>query len=228
MIDDERPLPLRALADVESPEVLRAALRRFRRRTVWRVAGAILLVVALPTFLRGLSEQRHGPTEAEIRARAPSVRVDRVVKGKHTTVLLLEVTDLRELHPETADGLPPYPGTHELRIAVTATGIRKNEQLSFSTDPFTAVGINGPYIGPPVAVADGAVDFSPGYTKTIRVHILAVTGEDGGERGPGTHTREQCAIPLNPLGVCEFLKVEGRQIDVINIDVATLPLPETL
>lgn len=47
----EAPLDLRSLADVDSPEVVREALRHFRRRVLtrglWLAVGAVVLVVAV-------------------------------------------------------------------------------------------------------------------------------------------------------------------------------------
>jgi hypothetical protein len=45
------PLDLRSLADVESPDVVRAALRNFRRRTLLRSAMVALVAVALVAAL---------------------------------------------------------------------------------------------------------------------------------------------------------------------------------
>ena len=49
-MSDERPLDLRSLADVESPDAIRSALREFRRRAltkyVWVAVGIAALTVA--------------------------------------------------------------------------------------------------------------------------------------------------------------------------------------
>ena len=53
-MDDQAPLNLRSLADVESPEVVSSALRQFRRRIVRRNLWIALLVVsAVGAFLYG-------------------------------------------------------------------------------------------------------------------------------------------------------------------------------
>jgi hypothetical protein len=50
-VGDETPLDLRALADVDEPDVVRDALRRFRRRIltryVWIAAAAAVAIVAV-------------------------------------------------------------------------------------------------------------------------------------------------------------------------------------
>ncbi len=50
-MSDEAPLDLRVLADVDSPEIVRAALRRFRRRAltryIWVGVGVAVFVAAV-------------------------------------------------------------------------------------------------------------------------------------------------------------------------------------
>ena len=58
----EPPLRLSDLADVDSPEVVKAALRRFRKRvlvwTVWLVIAVLAALLLLPTYNRGRNDLR--------------------------------------------------------------------------------------------------------------------------------------------------------------------------
>ena len=58
----EPPLRLSELADIDSPEVVKAALRRFRKRalvwTVWLVVAVLVALLLLPTFNRDRNDLR--------------------------------------------------------------------------------------------------------------------------------------------------------------------------
>ena len=58
----EPPLRLSELADVDSPEIVKAALRRFRRRvfvwTVWLVIAVLAALLLAPTFNRERNDLR--------------------------------------------------------------------------------------------------------------------------------------------------------------------------
>lgn len=85
------PLDLRSLAEVDEPEVVRAALRRFRRRTLVRGA-AILLLVAVIVGLRVAGPWR--ATLAERIERAPGVQVGAAWRVGRATVVLVRAADL--------------------------------------------------------------------------------------------------------------------------------------
>ena len=68
-MDNQSPLDLRSLGEVDSPEVVSAALRQFRRRMVRRNLWiALLVVIAVGAFLNGKTHQtlpdriEHAPT----------------------------------------------------------------------------------------------------------------------------------------------------------------------
>lgn len=227
-MDEERPIPLKDLAEVESPEVVRAALRWFRRRTFWRVATIIAMVLLTPAALRGWNADREPPSEAATLEAAETKDVGAVIRGKRSTLLLLEVrdlTDFKRIHPGGGMWAPNSTSPHELKVAAWSRDLKPNEILSVTTDPITGGGGEERYRGPAIRTAEAWLPFEPNQTYPLRVRVLALTGLDGGEKYPGSHDRSQCAVPLNPLGVCEFTKREGRQIEVITIDVKDLPLP---
>jgi len=69
------------------------------------------------------------------------------------------------------------------------------------------------------------------HQKEVYVYFLRTIGDrDRAEdmTGPGMHTANECAEPLNPLGVCEILKSEGRVIGKVTIDIASLGLPDEI
>ena len=104
-MSERPPLDLRALADVDSPEVVREALRNFRRRIVTRyvwlalaivVFGAAVIWGRTPTTLQERVDSAHSYAEPGARAvwhlRGISVALDRVADlgdtvGLHFVVL---------------------------------------------------------------------------------------------------------------------------------------------
>jgi len=114
-MSDESPLDLRTLADVESPEVVREALRTFRRRLwtryVWIglaivFAGVAFVVGARPSDLREEME------DANLRVFPESVwRLD------DASVALVEVADLGDTMGLHFVALPD-PGTPDLALTV--------------------------------------------------------------------------------------------------------------
>jgi hypothetical protein len=88
-MSDRPPVDLRALADVEAPEVVHEALRRFRRkiltRYVWILLAAVIAVVAVvwaqtPTTLAERTDQASRAIEAHPvwQAHGATVALDRV------------------------------------------------------------------------------------------------------------------------------------------------------
>jgi hypothetical protein len=88
-MSDQPPLDLRALADVDAPEVVHEALRRFRRkilvRSVWVVLAAVIAVVVIvwartPTTLAERVDQASRAIEAHPvwHAHGATVALDRV------------------------------------------------------------------------------------------------------------------------------------------------------
>ena len=88
-MSDRPPVDLRALADVEAPEVVHEALRRFRRkiltRYVWILLAAVIAVVVIlwartPTTLAERTDQASRAIEAHPvwQAHGATVALDRV------------------------------------------------------------------------------------------------------------------------------------------------------
>lgn len=87
------PLDLRSLGEVDEPEVIRAALRRFRRRVLVR-GVAILAVVAVLVGLRVAGPWR--PTIAQRIERAQGEQVGGTWRVGRATVVLVRAADLGE------------------------------------------------------------------------------------------------------------------------------------
>lgn len=113
MSDDRPPSGLRDLAEVSSPEVVRGALRRFRRRLVlWAglFAGAVIglaLLVAAPS-----AQSHYLPTEF---AAAGPIPLMESVRAQSVQVLVLDVARLDD--------------TYVLRAVVAAEDLQPNEGL---------------------------------------------------------------------------------------------------
>jgi hypothetical protein len=89
--DAEAPLDLRALGEVESPEVVSDALRRFRRRTLIRTLW-VVPVIAIVVGLRVAGPWK--PTLADRIHDAGGVQVGAVYEAGEATVILERVADL--------------------------------------------------------------------------------------------------------------------------------------
>lgn len=227
---DQPPLRLGELAHVDSPDVMRAALRRFRRRTLVRAIAIVLLILGLPVVLRGLNPR--GPSWVEKVARAQTVQIERVVDAGRFRVLVLDARRLRPVDAEEEDGGPPAPlfaeGNRVLHIVVLAEGIRNDEELAL--DPLLGAGPVDAVGSDPRRAAralEAFLPFAPNQER-IGISLYALTGSDAGARGPGTHSQEQCAVPLNPFGVCELVRGEGRQIGSVTLDLIALGIPDEI
>lgn len=90
---EEMPFDLRSLGDVESPEVVRSALRRFRRRTL-RTVLAVLAVGALAATI--VVAVRRDPLAID-RAivNAPGIDISASYQSGGVTLALVRVADLR-------------------------------------------------------------------------------------------------------------------------------------
>lgn len=92
-MSEREPLDLRSLADVESPEVVRTALKRFRwrllRRNLWI---AMAVVVAVSAFL--YAQQPHGLDERIDRSRVTTTSGQGIWHAGSSTVALSEVAEL--------------------------------------------------------------------------------------------------------------------------------------
>lgn len=100
---DEKPLDLRSLGEVDSPEVLRAALRRFRHRMLVRGLW-IFLGVAILLGLRLAGPLR--PSLADQIERSPGIQLGAVYRTGGVTVVVVRVADLGDntgLHVVLAD-----------------------------------------------------------------------------------------------------------------------------
>ena len=89
----EPPLRVTDLADVDSPDVVRAALARFRRRAIiwalWIAAAVVVAVVLLPSY-RGRTDPR------TVFLRAPGLSIGAVVKQGPLQAVVLEAVRLNK------------------------------------------------------------------------------------------------------------------------------------
>ncbi len=87
---DESPLDLRSLGDVESPEVVRAALRRFRRNALRTAAWVAVVGLVAVTFALGASARRSlGTLRAE--ARMSTIQLTVVYQGASTAAKTVRI-----------------------------------------------------------------------------------------------------------------------------------------
>jgi hypothetical protein len=91
---DEMPMDLRSLGEVDEPEVVRQALRRFRRKALKGTVWIVLIVIAVASTLvarsakRDLSERIDG---------AKGFVPGTVYQRDHMTALLAKVADLGDV-----------------------------------------------------------------------------------------------------------------------------------
>lgn len=220
--EGERPLGLRELAEVDSPEIVRAALRRFRRRTAIRalwIAGALLVATVILPFLRGR-------TTVDRFAHAPGELTRAVVSSGPIHVLLLET---KRLDKDSVG----------LHILTVADGLRPDEQLAVNPDP-------SHFLPPPLTfrsalrgvrqvtqfgtprsrgVVEQYLILYPG-TRTIEIGVSAALPAGPGEeeetlpRGPRPMTEEDFLFPYRPGTF--------RRIGTVVIDLQTLGVPATI
>jgi hypothetical protein len=121
---DERPLDLRALADVDEPEVVRDALRRFRRRVLTRYVWVVAAVVVAGSAVVW------GRTPTTLQQRVDAARnvvyVDRVWRVDGVTVGLDRVADLGDtvgLHFVVIPGPEMRAGNAHIEVTGQVAGM---------------------------------------------------------------------------------------------------------
>jgi len=115
---DRIPAPppgLRDLAEVDSPEIVRAALRRFRRGLLVRVI-VILLVIGAFIGLRMLTRDTYLPNLLEA---GPGVDIGKVIEKDSVTATVIEA--------RRHDGDPA--AKYGLRVVFAAEGLKRGERL---------------------------------------------------------------------------------------------------
>ena len=249
-MNDEAPLSLAALAETDSPDVVRGALAQFRRRMLARVILfpiAAALIIVVPKLLPGMDPsiqkqfQESGVRQYLARAVPAGPVLFRVMEARR----LDETFALRFF--STTDALRPE---ERLTIEGGYTGILHDCEREQPSN------LPGPPVGPiaPLSLSGGeARDVVEGLIVcplgAIRltleigaVYVIAehappaVPGEPpgppdpSGGAGPGRHTQEECAVPLNPLNVCAFLKSQGtyRTIATITLDMRQLGVEDAI
>lgn len=234
----DRPLGLADLAQTDSPEVVRTALSRFRRRMLLRgvlIPAVIAGIIIVPRLLPGTGasfQQRY--READKRQGVVTV----LATGK-TGVVALEAARLDK-------------DTFAIRFVVTTTELRGKERLavgegvtgvSFSCEPER----RGPLPPAPEQVVPSNFDIpKPGTaellllcpvgTRRATIDIGALyrvedyynpaTGPPPTfePKGPGAQTQEECAVPINPIGVCAMTKAEGTYRELTQATFDTVQL----
>lgn len=206
-----------------------------RRRPIF--LRLVLIVLAAVVVFRGLDDllpsTPESPSFESALGRADRIEVGKVIEFQDFEVTILEAI---LLHPDDARvqvSSDPHDPDRFLHLVVTAK-VRGDRHL---------VAYSGSWFGGPEEPRKGTraselraveawIGFSfvpPNGNRTIRdqikLRVVALTGRDGGARGPGSHDRSECAEPLNPFDVCELLKSEGRVLGSASIDVGSLGLP---
>jgi len=121
---DQAPLDLRALADVDSPEVVRAALKSFRRRLLTRYVWIGLVVVLIAVGL--WANARPDDLAEEVDAANPASFPDQVWRFDDASVALTEVGDLGMdvgLHFVVIPDDPHAPSYLEIAEATQGMGV---------------------------------------------------------------------------------------------------------
>jgi len=93
-MNDETPMDLRSLGDVDSPEVVRDALRRFRRRSARSLVWVLLVVVVVTTGLVAKNVRRDLSERID---HAPGAVPGAVYRRDAMTAVLVKVADLHGL-----------------------------------------------------------------------------------------------------------------------------------
>jgi hypothetical protein len=115
-MNDEAPLDLRSLAEVDSPEVVSAALRRWRRRFL--TTGGIVLAAAV-VFIAALVWAVLDKSPRERIETAAGIRPGLVFEVGDTTIVVRKIADLGDdigialvlAAPDAADGVRHYLST---------------------------------------------------------------------------------------------------------------------
>jgi hypothetical protein len=134
-IPEDRPINLRDLAAEESPDVVRVALQRFRRRTAVRAVWLAGLVLAVLLVLPMLSPER---SLAERYYTAPGAAIGLAADAGPIRVVLI---DGRRIDPETG-GLHFVATTSEARSEVLIIDVVAGES-SRSTGSIYSPGVAG-------------------------------------------------------------------------------------
>jgi hypothetical protein len=141
----EEPLNLGSLGDVDSPEVIREALRRFRRRALRTAVWVVLVVLAIGTFVLGSRAQRNLGDDI---ADAPGVTPAAVYRVEGMTAILVKVADLGDrtgIHllvaqagnvPQKSNGSDTYQLTVDPSLEISHTFTFDRERVyDFYFDP---------------------------------------------------------------------------------------------
>lgn len=216
---DGPPVRLRELSQVESPDVVRAALQHFRRRTLVRTGLILLVVFAWPWTLQKASEPPRPTYEQLLANNATTQEIGVVVPFERVEVAVLSA---RKIDEDALEGTGILAPVRALDVALTAAGIKPNEALVVNEN-WILSGRPGTRIRRPASertAGVGEVGFASG-ARTVTFTVIAVNGRDFGT-GPGQYTRAECALPFNELGVCELPKFAGRLIERITLDLEAL------
>ena len=204
----------------------------------WRRTLVVVLIGALAGGFAGaaVSGGDPPPTFAEAIADSDTVEVGTVLTEGGVEVSVLSAHLLRDADADVTVPFDPLEPDRFLHVVVKAD-LRGTEFLEITSGSFFGgTDDTGPRDGPR-RIAPRATDAWIGFSgisppdgerivrDRIELKVLALTGDDGGAKGPGTHTRRECAEPLNANGVCELLKSEGRVLGTVTIDLRSLDLP---
>lgn len=184
----ERPLDLRALADVESPDVVRDAVRRFRRRVFG--TGAVVAVAALALVAAALWSLVSHQTLDERIERAPGESLGIVFEGGGTTVVVERVARLE-------DGLG-------LKLLLAAPKARSGDAYSLRVDRMREFDVRGgarvqEHLLVVAPATDGRVDVA------VQLQTRCRNAGDVARCGGGPRFVSDFTIDLEELGVAEEL-----------------------
>lgn len=245
-MSDERPLGLAELAEVDAPEVVSAALGRFRRRIFVRAVLIPAVVTAIVLLPRLLPEAIHSNQRQFTESRRVHAIGERLASGAVDVVVLearrvderdqvwvgvrfLVTTDELKGRERLSVG-EPILGTMESCMPEVPSGPEPPAPITVFSSWFNATDpdVADVVLRCPVGTRSARVQIGAYYNAADQFDPSSGNPPPTSDpKGPGTHTQEECAVPLNPLGVCALTKAEGsyRSLATITIDLADLGVP---
>jgi hypothetical protein len=240
---DERPLGLKELATYDSPEVVSAALGRFRRRLLVRgilfpvIAAAIIFGSKLFPGIGHSPPLQFDRSRETVAIDAPEIRVGPV---------RFQAIEARRLDENPLFGV---------RLIASTEALRPNERLSIeegvtgfrhACEPLGGFSLTGEPSPPAEVVTRGGSSLleiivicpldsgrvilqvgalsGPGGRSVPRGMLPSLTPGGEGHVGPGSYTQDECAVPLNEVGTCAMPKASGtyRSLGTLTLEFESL------
>lgn len=231
-MSSERPLGLRELAEVESPELVRGALRRFRRRFALWAALFAASVIGLTLLVTGPDRGRSVPSEF---AGARPTSVMAVARERDVRITVLDAARLEStyvLHAVVVvDGLALGEGVFIGRQFAVWSSEMETSGAGADTPPPPGPPAD---IGGMVRASDSGFGAHPAQEIWLEIPLgrqrVTVTVAAGVPAGTGP-SESEVAPPRRPTAelVLEGPPIEpgtGRVLAEVTLDVRELGIPQ--